>query len=424
MQVKINPIIPNGEISAIASKSDAHRAIICASLADNQTNIHISHTSKDIEATLNCIKTLGAEFSKKDNVFEITPVNKLLENPILDCNESGSTLRFLFPIISALGCGATFTGKGRLPERPMDLIVDLLKEHGNNFSSSTLPITISGKTTTGIFEIPGNVSSQFISGLLFALPLLDKKCTIRLTSKLQSSSYVNMTIDTMKRFGACISHNDSEFITEPIKSYKSPKEYIVEGDWSNAAFFMVMGALGGDTTIKNLNQNSYQSDKMILDLFSLAGIDYKVTENKAEVFKSQINPFQFDVSECPDLFPVLSILACGANGKSILYNAKRLRIKESDRIKSTKELILNLGGKAEETEDSLIIYGNGKLYGGTVNSYNDHRIAMSAYVASAICENDVILNDAKAIDKSYPSFMDDFRSIGGKADVIWNWKEN
>ncbi len=418
MQVKIKPTKPSGEISAIASKSDAHRAIICASLADNKTNIHISHTSKDIEATLNCIKSMGADFSKKDNVYEITPTNKLPENPVLDCNESGSTLRFLLPVLSALGCGATFTGKGRLPQRPMDLIVNLLEKHGNSFSSSSLPITVSGKTSTGTFDIAGDVSSQFISGLLFALPLLQEKCTVKLTSKLQSSSYVNMTTDTMKRFGACITHNENEFITEPIERYKSPKEYTVEGDWSNAAFFMVMGALGGNIAIKNLDLNSHQSDKMILDVFSLAGVDFKASKDKVEVIKSQVGPFEFDVSECPDLFPVLSILACGAKGKSILYNAKRLRIKESDRIKSTKELILNLGGNAEETEDSLIIYGNGKLNGGTVDSYNDHRIAMSAYVASTICENDIILNDAKAVDKSYPSFMDDFRSIGGKADVI------
>ncbi len=418
MQVKIKPTKPSGEISAIASKSDAHRAIICASFADKKTNIHISHTSKDIEATLNCIKAIGADFSKKDNVYEITPVNKPSQNPVLDCNESGSTLRFLLPVLSVLGCNATFTGKGRLPERPMDLIVDLLNEHGNNFSSASLPITVSGKTIPGDFEIAGNVSSQFISGLLFALPLLNEKCTIRLTSKLESSSYVNMTLDTLKSFGARIDYIENEFITYPIEKYKSPTEYIVEGDWSNAAFFMVMGALGGNITIKNLDLSSHQSDKMILDVFSLAGVDFKTSKDKIVVSKSQIKSFEFDVSECPDLFPVLSVLACGSNGKSVLYNAKRLRMKESDRIKSTKELILNLGGKAEETEDSLIIYGNGKLNGGTVDSYNDHRIAMSAYVASTICENDIILNDAKAVDKSYPSFMDDFRSIGGKADVI------
>lgn len=418
MQVKIKPINPNGTISAIASKSDAHRAIICAALSDKRTDIHISHISKDIEATLGCIKEMGADFIKKDNVYEITPIGTLPEKTTLDCGESGSTLRFLLPVLSALGCGATFQGLGRLPERPMELIVDLLKEHGNSFSSSRIPITVSGKTTPGTFSIAGNVSSQFISGLLFALPLLSEESVIKLTSRLESSAYVDMTVDTLARFGVNIVRTESGFIVKANEKYISPKEYIVEGDWSNAAFFMVLGAIGGKVTIKNLNFNTHQSDKMILDALSLAGVDYSVSKNEITVIKSEIKPFSFDVSQCPDLFPVLSVLAAAAKGKSILYNAQRLRIKESDRIKATRELLENLGGKAEETEDSLIIYENGSLHGGTVDSFNDHRIAMSAFCASAICENDIILKDAGAIDKSYPSFMEDFEKIGGVFDVI------
>lgn len=418
MQVNIKPITPNGVISAIASKSDAHRAIICAALSNDKTKIQISHISKDIEATLFCIKNMGADFIIEDNTYEITPIRQPAQNPTLNCNESGSTLRFLLPVLSALGFGATFVGSGRLPERPMELIVDLLKEHGNSFSSSRLPITVSGKTTAGTFDIAGNVSSQFISGLLFALPLLKDTSVIRLTSKLQSSAYVNMTIDTLKSFGVNVRQKRNEFIIDATDNYTSPKKYIVEGDWSNSAFFMVLGAMGGKVTIKNLNFNSHQSDKMILDALNLAGVNYTVLNNEITVEKSEIKPFDFDVSECPDLFPVLSVLACRAKGKSTLYNAERLRIKESDRIQTTKELIINLGGMAEETQDSLIIYGNETLRGGTVESHNDHRIAMSAFVASSICENDVILKDAKAIDKSYPSFMEDFSKIGGVFDVI------
>ncbi len=418
MQVKIKPIEPNGTVSAIASKSDAHRAIICAALSDGQTNIHISHVSKDIEATLRCIKNMGADFTKKDGVYEITPIRTPVKNPLLDCNESGSTLRFLLPVLSALGVGATFVGGGRLPERPMDLIIDLLSEHGNSFSSSHLPITVSGKTTAGTFDIAGNVSSQFISGLLFALPLLGEKSVIRLTSNLQSSAYVNMTVDTMKRFGVRVNQNQREFIIGATDTYQTPSEYAVEGDWSNSAFFMVLGAIGGKVTVKNLDLHSHQSDKMILEALTAACVNYTVSGEAITVEKSDIKPFDFDVSECPDLFPILSVLACKANGTSTLYNAQRLRIKESDRIQTTKELILNLGGFAEETSDSLIIYGKGKLNGGTVESHNDHRIAMSAFVASAICENDVILKDAKAIDKSYPSFIEDFERVGGNVDVI------
>ncbi len=418
MQVRINPIKPDGEIFAIASKSDAHRAIICSALANENTNISISHISKDIEATFNCIKAMGAEVIKKDSVYEIIPIKQQTENPVLNCSESGSTLRFLLPVLSALGKGATFVGAGRLPQRPMELMIDLLREHGNAFSASKLPITVSGKTLPGIFPIAGNVSSQFISGLLFALPLLSEKSKIVLTSPLQSAAYVDMTINTLKHFGANIALGENAFTIEPMGVYRSPKEYIVEGDWSNAAFFMVLGALNGSVTIKNLNLDSCQSDKMILDVLTLAGVDFRVSEDEITVLKSKIKPFDFDVSQCPDLFPVLSILACGAEGKTTLYNAERLRIKESDRIKTTKDLIVNLGGKADETEDSLIIYGSGELAGGTVNSANDHRIAMSAFVASAICRRDIILEDAAAINKSYPSFINDFEQIGGKAYVI------
>lgn len=418
MQVKIKPAKPCGEVFAIASKSDAHRAIIAAALSDKKTKISISHLSKDIEATLNCIKNMGADYEKTGNVYEITPIRKLIKNPILDCFESGSTLRFLLPVSACLGEGATFVGSGRLPERPMEIIVDLLATHGNEFSSSRLPITVSKKTIPGTFEIAGNVSSQYISGLLFALPLLSEESKIILTSKLESSAYVDLTIDVLKKFGGDIKRCGDEFLISPIGTYNSPGYYQVEGDWSNAAFFLVLGALGGNVSVSNLNLKSYQSDKMILDILNLAGADVTIEENAVSVSKSKLNPFDFDVSECPDLFPAMAILACGALGKSTLYNAKRLRIKESDRILTTKELILNLGGKVEETEDSLTIYGTEKLSGGTVNSANDHRIAMATFVASTICENEVILMGADAINKSYPSFIEDFKKTGGKVHVI------
>lgn len=418
MQVKIKPVKPDGKVFAIASKSDAHRAIIAAALSDKKTKISISHLSKDIEATLNCIKNMGADYEKTGNVYEITPIRKLIKNPILDCFESGSTLRFLLPVSACLGEGATFVGSGRLPERPMEIIVDLLATHGNEFSSSRLPITVSKKTIPGTFEIAGNVSSQYISGLLFALPLLSEESKIILTSKLESSAYVDLTIDVLKKFGGDIKRCGDEFLISPIGTYNSPGYYQVEGDWSNAAFFLVLGALGGNVSVSNLNLKSYQSDKMILDILNLAGADVTIEENAVSVSKSKLNPFDFDVSECPDLFPVMAILACGASGKSTLYNAKRLRIKESDRILTTKELILNLGGKVEETEDSLTIYGTEKLSGGTVNSANDHRIAMATFVASTICENEVILMGADAINKSYPSFIEDFKKTGGKVHVI------
>ncbi len=418
MKVEIIPSSLTGSLSAIASKSDAHRAIICSALADDKTTILITETSDDIDATLSCIESMGATVLRNEKNFTISPVYEVKDGYVLDCNESGSTLRFLLPVSASLGKKASFTGRGRLPQRPMSPIINLLREKEIEFSGDTLPFTLNGKLESGEYRIDGNVSSQFISGLLFALSIVSGKSKIELISPLQSKAYVDMTIDTLKSFGIDIRVTDTGYEIEGKDKLISPKEYIVEGDWSNSAFFLVAGALSGDIKLRGLNINSNQSDKSILDILKLAGAEFKIENDGILVKKSEIEPFSLDVSECPDLFPILSVLACKANGKTTLYNAKRLRIKESDRIKSTKELILNLGGKAEETEDSLIIFGTGRLLGGKVQSFNDHRIVMSAFVASIICEEKVEIEGAEAINKSYPDFIRDFKGLGGKVNVI------
>lgn len=418
MRVLIEPNDIQGDIKAIASKSDAHRAIICAALADKKTNIYISEMSEDIKATLNCMSAFGAKFSENGKEFTIEPVKKALSDALIDCNESGSTLRFLLPVAAALGNGARFIGKGRLPNRPIGIIVNLLKEHGISFDSETLPLSMSGKLTPGEFKIEGNVSSQFISGLLFALPLLDKPSKITLLSALESKAYVDMTIAVLNKFGAEIKAVEDGFLVQPIERYVSPDNYTVEGDWSNAAFFLVGAALSGNVNMSGLDMGSKQSDTKIVDILKLAGVKVTPKDNILTVTKSDIKPFELDVSQCPDLFPIAAVLACGANGKTTLYNACRLRIKESDRIVSTRELILGLGGKVLEEEDSLTVFGDGRLSGGMVDSVNDHRIAMSASIASCICEKSVTLNDAQAVNKSYPDFYKDFESLGGKVHVI------
>ncbi len=418
MEVKVTPCAVNGSIKAIASKSDAHRAIICAALSDKKTSLHISETSQDIIATLSCMQAFGAKILKNGTEYIIEPVEKVLKNAVINCNESGSTLRFLLPVAAALGCGAKFLGQGRLPERPMGLIIDLLAEHGISFSAEKLPFEIEGKLTPGEFKIEGNVSSQFISGLMFALPLLDEKSKITLLSPLQSEAYVEMTISVLEKFGVRIERVEDGFLVNPVGKFLTPGEYMVEGDWSNSAFFLVAAALSGNVKMTGLDFNSKQSDKAILDILKLAGADFEVDNESISVKKSNLVPFSLDVSQFPDLFPITAILACGAVGKTTLFNAARLRIKESDRIVTTRELIEGLGGKAEETEDSLIIYGSGKLSGGRVLSANDHRIAMSAYAASCICDKEVILSGAEAVRKSYPDFIKDFESLGGKTDVI------
>lgn len=418
MKVEIMPSGIGGSIRAISSKSDAHRAIICAALADKKTSIYISETSEDINATLACIKAMGADVFKDGKKIIINPIKVVREDYTEDCNESGSTLRFLLPVAAALGKKATFTGKGRLPERPMSPIINLLREKGIDVSSDVLPFTLNGNLEAGEFKIEANVSSQFISGLMFALSILSGKSSIELLSKLESKAYVNMTISVLQKFGARIQTTAKGYEIEGRERLSSPREYIVEGDWSNCAFFLVGAALAGKVKMTGLDKTSKQSDKAILDILKFSGAGFKVCGDTVCVQKSTIKPFDLDVSECPDLFPITAVLACGAKGKSTLYNAKRLRIKESDRISATKELILGLGGQAEETEDSLIIYGTGKLFGGNVKSYNDHRIAMSAFIASCICEDKVVLDGAEAIKKSYPDFIRDFESLGGEANVI------
>ncbi len=418
MKLCVTPCDIRGEIGAIASKSYAHRAIICAALADEKTSLYIKETSKDIDATLSCIKAMGAEVVCKDKTYHITPITKKQNKCLLDASESGSTLRFLIPVAASLGINAEFKGAGRLPERPLFPIINLLKEKGIKFSGDFLPFEMSGNLSSGDFQIAGDISSQFISGLMFALSYLSGDSTISLTSKLESKAYVDMTIDVLSKFGAEIKETSSGYIIKGKGFLRTPKEYIIEGDWSNAAFFIVGGALSGDISVSGLDINSKQSDKKILDILKLAGADISTQDNKLHIKKNILKPFNFDFSECPDIFPIAGVLACYAEGKTTLSGAKRLRIKESDRIQATKNLIQSLGGYAEDTEDSLIIHGKGYLQGGEVSSFNDHRIAMSAIIASLICKDNVIIDGAEAIDKSYPDFISHFESLGGKTNVI------
>ncbi len=416
MRLCITPSSLEGKVKAIASKSDAHRAIICASLTKGETRVYIPETNEDIDATLNCIKAMGANVTKEGNCFVISAPDVYNESCTLDCGESGSTLRFMIPVAAALGIKTTFKGRGRLGLRPLKPIIDLLKQKGIEFSSDTLPFTMNGKLTGGSFEIQADVSSQFITGLLFALSVLPQKSTVELTTRLESKAYVDMTVDILKKFGMNIEKTLNGYIIDG--TLKTSGEYIVEGDWSNAAFFLVGGALSGSVRVTGLDMSSKQSDKAITDILKIAGAKVYTDGDAVCVEKSNLKPFSLDVSQCPDLFPIVAILACAIDGETTLYNAKRLRLKESDRIEATRKLITSLGGEARESEDSLTIYGKGSLSGGIAEGFGDHRIVMSALIASCICSGSVTLNGAEAMNKSYPDFLKHFESVGGKTDVI------
>lgn len=428
MTVRIIPHSLSGEISAIASKSDIHRLLICAALSDRETEIILfgsmraNSLSEDIRATANCLTALGAGITAHDTadgktVITVVPITEVPENPFLDCGESGSTMRFILPVAAALLKGnnkITITGKGRLPDRPIKELSDVLEKGGVVFSSPKLPFVISGKFSAGTYEIPGNISSQYITGLLLGLSALgsleNKESKIKLTSKLQSASYVDITLNAMEKFGIKIRKTQEDGhtcftvdISAGKKQFKSPGKITADGDWSNAAFFLALENLGHNVTVSNLSMASPQGDKRIVDMLKLLTADVKARE--------------ISLDEIPDLLPILAVVAAFSKGETHFVNGERLRIKESDRLSSVCQLINSLGGKAQELPAGLIVYPN-PLIGGTADSHNDHRIVMAAAIAAANCVDPVNITDAKAVNKSYPTFFEDYKLLGGNTNVI------
>ena len=410
MEVCITPSQLRGKLNIPSSKSCAHRAVICAALADDGRKSVISGISgsKDIDATIGAMQALCMEWNDegKGTVSIIGSRSISGGRKIIDCNESGSTLRFVIPIAAALGCEAEFIGRGRLPQRPIDIYIRELGKNGIKFNyNNTMPFSISGQLQSGTYEIEGIVSSQFITGLLLALPMLEGDSEIILTSRLESRPYVDITIDTMKRFGVNVTENKNGYSIKGGQSYHSHSEK-VEGDYSQAAFFYVANAINSAVELGNLNTDSVQGDKRILDIIREA------------CSGGRISSFRADCSDIPDLVPILAVLAAFGSSESVIYNAQRLRIKESDRLETTAAMLNALGGDVTVTEDGLIIRPTNKLKGGTVNGCGDHRIVMAASVAALGCTGNVVIKGAEAVEKSYPDFFKDYNMLGGKANVI------
>ncbi len=406
MDIVIQPSKLTGEINIPSSKSYAHRALICAALADGVSEIEGISFSKDIEATISAMTALGAEISTDNNGKVIVKgISNTPKGNVIDCNESGSTLRFIIPIAAALDAEAEFLGRGRLPERPIDIFTRELGKKGAVFSNSgKLPFVLSGKLQSGTYEIEGNVSSQFVTGLLFALPLLEGDSTIKITSKLESKPYVDITIECLRKFGVEIAEKESEYYIKGSQRFK-PCNLTVEGDYSQAAFFYVANYLGAEIDIKNLNPDSVQGDKKILDIIS-------------EMCYNDNNGFHADCSDIPDLVPILAVLGSFGKRESVIFNAQRLRIKESDRLQAISDTLNKLGGNVMVTDDGLIIKPVESLHGGIVDSFGDHRIVMSAAVAALKSNQDIIIKGAEAVEKSYPDFFRDYNNLGGNANVI------
>jgi len=420
VDIRILPADLSGKLRAIPSKSYAHRLLICSALSDKKTFVRCAGSSEDIEATARCLTSLGAKIERAEGGFEVSPVDLLspIRGSTLDCGESGSTLRFMLPVACALGAEACFKLAGRLPNRPLSHLEEALSGQGCAFSGQGSPVlSSSGKLKPGRFVLPGDVSSQYISGLLFALPLLEGDSVIEITGSIESKDYILMTLSALDKFGVHIEFEGNRLSVKGGTGYKSPGEVEVEGDWSNAAFWLCAGALGGSgVECSGLNTASIQGDRAVLELLKSFGAELESRGDTVTVRPSSLRGIEIDARDIPDLVPALSAVAAVAKGRTVIRNASRLRMKESDRLRSVRETLSALGADIAETEDGLVINGRGRLRGGTVHSFGDHRIAMMAAIASIACEGPVTIKNAEAVNKSYPHFFEDFRYLGGRAE--------
>ena len=425
MNAVIHPGLLRGGVRVPPSKSVAHRVLIAAALADAPTEIEISALNEDILATIGCLRALGAEIERTDAGLRVSPIQRTScaesagedeirvssdgesvcaesaggdGSRVLNCGESGSTLRFMLPVAAALGADCVFTGGGRLPERPNRILTDVLNAHGVCADRELLPIRLSGRLTGGTYAVAGNVSSQYITGLLLALPLCAEDSEIVLTKALESASYVGITLETLAAFGVRVLETPRGWHVPGGQHYRSSGRVRVEGDWSAAAFWLTANALGSRVECEGLSAGSAQGDRAIARMLrDLGG--------------------EIDVSDTPDLVPALAVAAAAHPGRTHITGAARLRVKESDRLHAVAELLRALGGQVEELSDGLIIDGGRPFTGGTVNGVNDHRIVMAAAVAATAAQGDVTITDAQAVAKSYPGFFEEFRRLGGRCDV-------
>ncbi|MDD4699984.1 MAG: 3-phosphoshikimate 1-carboxyvinyltransferase [Oscillospiraceae bacterium] len=413
--VKILPSPLCGRVTIPASKSACHRSIICAALGCGTSIIKNCGTSSDIEATLNGMKALGTSFRENNGVL-IVERNNPPKSCTINCKESGSTLRFLLPIAAALGVNATFTGEGRLPTRPIKALTDVLRQGGVECSSDTLPLTINRQFKGGQYSLPGNISSQYITGLLFALALTKTPSQIVLTTNLESAPYIDMTISEMKYFGVYVETCENGYKISANQSFCAC-DRTIEGDWSQAAFFMSAAAIAGSITIKGLLENSLQGDRKAVDVFRDFGADVLFSNGELNIKKGNLKGISVDASQIPDMVPAIAVTAAFAEGTTIIHSAARLRAKESDRLLETAKRLRAFGVNVDETADGLIIHG-GAPTGASIDGANDHRIVMAFAIAAANSRGTSVIDGFEAINKSYPHFFDDFNNLGGNSNVL------
>lgn len=424
--LKIYPTSLKGEVKIPPSKSMAHRAVICAALGNGISKVSNIDMSDDIIATSEAMKSLGAVIEQDKDVLTITGIKspknhiKREKERVIDCNESGSTLRFLVPIALAFKGVTRFIGRGNLGKRPLNTYYEIFDEQGIEYSykEGVLDLVTSGLLKAGEFRVKGNISSQFITGLMFTLPLLDGDSKIIITTELESKGYLDLTLSAMKDFGIEIINNDyKEFIIKGNQEYIS-RDYRVEGDYSQAAFFLSGDALGDNVKLLDLKEDSLQGDREVLDILERMGMVYNKEDGKISGKVDELKSTLIDASQCPDIIPVLSAVAALSKGRTEIINAKRLRIKECDRLVATSSQINELSGNVKELPEGMIINGVDEFTGGNCSSYNDHRIAMMLAIAATRSIRPVIIDNMECVEKSYPSFWEDYKSLGGIIDVI------
>lgn len=396
MVVKLTNSYLSGNIKAITSKSYAHRAMICDFILGKETDINAFNLSNDIIATMRCLSAI----KKGENV--------------LDAGESGSTLRFILPLVAVLGLEKEIKMSGLLPERPNDDLLECISKNGATFKRVGNSLYTKGRLLAGEYFIKADKSSQYLSGLIMALSSLKEKSVIKVTTPISSRPYVDITIEVLKSYGFRVLESDNTFIVGgEIENLSS---CLVEGDWSNSAFFLVAGAINGEICVTGLNANSVQGDRKILEVLKSANAKIVQDGDCILVKKSNLKAFNLSAQDCPDLVPICAVLGAYAKGVTKIFDIERLKLKESDRIISTIEMLTSCGIKAQVCNEVLTIYG-GEVTGGVINSYNDHRIVMAGAVLSLLSKGEVTILNAQAVNKSYPEFFKDFTSIGGKVNA-------
>ncbi|MCI9406524.1 MAG: 3-phosphoshikimate 1-carboxyvinyltransferase [Oscillospiraceae bacterium] len=417
MNIQITPGPLSGTVCVPPSKSIAHRALICAALAGGTSVISPVDSSKDMDATIGALRAMGAAIVREGKRISVTGISTPPKQAQIDCIESGSTLRFLIPVAAALGISCRFTGSGRLPQRPLTPYVDTFLCKGVKLDSCFIPANCFGQLEPGAYQIPGDVSSQFITGLLFALPILCGDSVIFLSTPLESAPYIDLTIDVLRAFGIQIFREENRFVIPGGQRYQ-PQNFAVESDYSNAAFFLTAAALGSPIKLFSLSQDSLQGDREILSVLSSFGASPVWDQGVLEIQHPVCRATQIFGRDIPDLLPILCVAATAVPGQTVIHETRRLKIKESDRAAAITDCLTRLGAKIREEPNALVIDGGFPLHGARVSSYGDHRIAMSMAIAAGLADAPVVIEDAQAVEKSYPGFFADFQALGGVLHVV------